>query len=213
MSHATILPEGGATAYRITSGHLHLPGSGLWQARIEVDHDEALAGTLSLRMGETLTLTGTIVDGSVFNGSGSYLVVGGRGGWRKPIPEKSYQGPLARLATIATDAARAVGETVSVRTDRVVGPYLRLEGPASDVLRLAASFYVEPDGTTVLGVPPSGLVSPRVLDFRPRVRVVSISEEEVDDITPGKSIVVDGLGEVVIRAVTHDFKGGSQLHV
>lgn len=212
MSYASVTNSNGET-FIVSTGELTIPLVGLWTATVDVPQSETslLGETVTLTVAD-LDLVGTVVGGGVYQGTGSYRLVGGKGGWRQVIPWTSYAGPLARLATIAEDAARLVGETVRTDVDKTVGPYVRTTGPAARVLALAPSWFVDVEGVTVIGTRPNGLLSPRILDARLRSGVVEISEEEIAAIQPGKSVDVEGLGEVSILCVAHNLSGGSKLY-
>lgn len=181
----------------ITRAIVTIPRWGIGRADVATADGVAISGRVTIELGG-LTIVGTVQPGrgGVFVDRGGFRVVFGAGGWSTTIPQTSYQGPLARLATIALDAARACGETVAVTStvDRSIGPFMRRRGPASRVLnRLApGSWYVDLDGTTRVGPRASASISATVLAFDPARAVADVALDDLTGLVPGGTITVGG---------------------
>lgn len=148
MSTATL---NGSVCTRVA---VNLPSWGAWWADVETDGESAFTGAVVLQLAD-LTLHGAIVSGGVRLGRGSWRIVGGAGGWSRPLPSKGYVNEAGvKLSKILTDAATECGETIADVPAGTVGPaFSRLSGPASAVLQLLSpqSWYVGEDGVTRLG--------------------------------------------------------------
>lgn len=130
-----------------------VPLHGAWSA------DATLHGSDGPAAGEAAELVvggrkmvGTVRRGASHGGTRRLRLVGGAGGWRKVIPPKGYSHIAGvRLSSVVQDAAREVGETAVVASDRVVGTaYVRDRGRAERVVRLLAgdAWYVDAEGKT-----------------------------------------------------------------
>ena len=137
-----------------TRVEVHLPAWGLWWADCETDGDSSVPGSASIQLAD-LTLRGTVVSGGARHGRGSWRIVGGAGGWSKPLPQKSYANDAGvKIGKVLSDAATECGETIENAPTGVLGPaFARLSGPASAVLNLTCpqSWYVAEDGVTRFG--------------------------------------------------------------
>jgi hypothetical protein len=141
---------------RATHALATIPSWGLWHAEVNLDGEHTLSGAATLTIAD-LTLSGTVLSGGPESGRTPVWIVGGRGGWGRVIPEKSYANDAGvKVATILRDAAAACGETIdeaSLPTTRVGPAWVRREGRASRTLALVAprNWYVREDGVTVIG--------------------------------------------------------------
>lgn len=140
---------------RVAALTLILPAKGIWTADVLLDQNAAMNDTSVTLTLNTFSLKGTIFRAGNFVGAASFRIVGGAGGWRKPLPAKFYQsGAGVRLSSLVTDTAREAGEQVAVLADRTVGTaFTRQRGPAVRVLGLLGDqWWVRPiDGVTVVG--------------------------------------------------------------
>jgi hypothetical protein len=197
----------------VTSATLTIPRWGIPTAHVRVDGAEELTGQVTLELAG-LSFVGTVVPGrgGSFNDAGSYFIVGGFGGWSRVIPKGSYKGPLTRLQTVVTDAARACGETavVDAAADRAVGPYVRFQGLASSVLEqfVPEGWWVDLDGTTRVGARPSAPAPIDPLDVAPARGVVHLAVEDVSELLPGATVTVVGKARE-ISTVVHLLEEGS----
>lgn len=145
---------------RVVFGTLTVPLVGLWTASLSLATGDAVDTTGPLVLGN-LTLRGSVVRQSVFNGARSVLLVAGAGGWRKSVGKQHYANDGGvQLSTILGDAAREVGESVNVADDATLPGYVRRAGPASvPLVELAGDgYHVDPAGVTQIGAWPSALV-------------------------------------------------------
>lgn len=202
----------GATlnGHRVTSARATIPAWGAWYADVAVDGDHPLAGSVTLKVSD-LTLVGSVIAGSAAQGRSNFRIVGGAGGWGKPLSPKSYANDAGvKHATILQDAAREVGETLgTVSTQDRVGPaYVRQTQengrpvPASRVLQQLAynRWYIDEAGVTHIGARPAGALVGKVTRVEPvdqaRGRVV-LAAEQIATILPG--VVIDGFTAVDVQ--------------
>jgi hypothetical protein len=153
MSHTTLNSDTPVVVGRVT-----LPRQGVWHADLVLDAPEAPTGAVTLRVGQKLTLQGTVLHAGVFAGQVRVRVVGGAGKLATELPPKFYAGVPRRLPL--TDLCEATGERIASRTDRaflddVLTPsWTRVRGPAASALaRLTEgwSWRILPDGSLWVG--------------------------------------------------------------
>lgn len=135
---------------------VNLPSWGLWWADCQLDNEADLSGQVVLQLAD-LTLNGAIVSGGSWLGRSSYRIVGGAGGWCKPLKEKAYVNDAGvKIAKVLGDAAAEAGETIEGAPSGICGTaFARQKGPASLSLNLLASqsWRVDVDGVTRFGAP------------------------------------------------------------
>jgi hypothetical protein len=94
-----------------------------------------------------------------FAGSNSARIVGGAGGWGRSIALAPYRNPAGvPLSLVLRDAAAAVGETVKLASDRLLGEFFTPEsGPAAWLLRRLAGelWWMDDAGVTQVGARPA----------------------------------------------------------
>lgn len=186
---------------RATKARSTLSAWGAWHADVALDGEHTLTGQVTLDLAGLL-LQGTVLSGGPSEGRSFYRVVGGRGGWGKELPRKSYSNDAGvRLATVLEDAARECGEVIEgVSPSMRLGPsYTRPEGPAREVLELNApqAWYVGEDGITRLGRRPTfelGASVPRVSPVDHTRRTLTIAPESLSGLVPG--VTFDGIEAV-----------------
>jgi len=186
---------------RLTALTVNVANIGPWLAELEFIDAPALSGRVEIKVGETLTMVGTVVAAY----DGTHLeqrrcrVVGGAGGWGRPLARKHYHNDLGvKTLQVITDAAREVGETlgeVALQFDRVGRDYVRQAGStAARVLENEignVAWWVDYAGVTHVGPRPSAPLDREgfdVLMYDPRSRLLTLS---VDD----PSII--GIGAVI----------------
>lgn len=187
MTYASV---SGERAIRV---RLHVPPIGPWWADVDLDATApTLSGRVTLALG-ALELVGTI-DASHDGTHGLQRrsrVVAGAGGWARLLPAKAYHNDARiRALTIAQDAAREAGETLSASFapafERIGIDYVRQAGPAARVLEDViggAAWWVDYDGVTQVGERPTSDASPddyEVLEHEPAEHVITLA---VDDLT------------------------------
>ena len=133
---------------------VHLPQFGLWWADCQLDQETAFTGKVQLVLAD-LVLNGAVVSGGSWLGRSSYRIVGGSGGWSKPLPPKGYVNDAGvKFSKIIGDAAAECGEQAEGYPAGSAGPaFDRLAGPASAVMNICApqNWYVGEDGITRFG--------------------------------------------------------------
>ncbi len=172
---------------------------GAWGAYwIDVDLVEpvTIAGLTTFVLGG-VSFACTVVSGGAIDGRASYRLVGGHGGWGKPVPARGYSDDAGvKLGTVVSDAASAVGETLGGVPTTRLGPHYarRSDAPASAVLNDVAprAWRVDFDGITRFGVRPTTTYvgdAPRTRRD-PNATVVELATEDLTGIVPG--VTVDG---------------------
>lgn len=181
------------------SAVVHVPAWGLPFADVELDREATFTGAVELVLADA-TFKCAVVSGGPWLGRSSYRLVGGAGGWGKPIPKRGYHsdGGIKR-STVIADAAAAAGETCEGIPTGSVGPnWERGEGAASQSLQLLTprAWYVDADGVTRFGKRAAGTVS----DSIARGKVdraggfVELMSDAIAAIVPG--VVVEGIEAV-----------------
>lgn len=150
----TVAPFASLNGVLLSRLRLVLPYAGIWHADAWVTDD-----TLPLPAGpQVLSLAGTNYACSIirvidFAGSREVRLIGGAGGWRRPVPAKDYASPAGVPTNVVlSDAAATVGELPPV-VDPSVPPTLgpsweRQAGAASLVLwsALSLGWWMDPAG-------------------------------------------------------------------
>lgn len=177
---------------RIVSGRITMPYYGAWVADVTIAVADVLPLASVLAFGD-LTLTGTVYRMASFSGSRSARIVGGAAGWRKTIKAQGYSNPAGvRASLVLGDAAAAVGETVNLASDFIVGKaYVRETAPAERLLRQLAgpTWWIDPAGVTQIGTRASGAITSPFLinDWSGGKGWFSVSTEKISDWMPGRS--------------------------
>jgi hypothetical protein len=151
---------------------VYLPRNGVWQADLRVDSIEDIVGAVVLDVDEgRLILRGTVVQGGLWQDTGSFRVLGGAGGLRLIAKPKHYTS--ASLRVVLSDLLAGAGERLSVSSDpdllkRQVTAWTTVALPTGRLITQllastgAASWRVLPDGTVWVGQeswPDSGLTA------------------------------------------------------
>ncbi|MBV8929447.1 MAG: hypothetical protein JO152_10025 [Mycobacteriaceae bacterium] len=102
--------------HAVLAAVITLPRVGAWTARLELDHDEAVTGAVTLRSADgALNLRGTVRRGGVAEGYTGLLVVGGNGTLPTELVPRFYRGVTLRVPV--TDALRDAGEALAADAD------------------------------------------------------------------------------------------------
>lgn len=182
---------------QIVAGSLLVPLVGAWTADLTLATQQPVSGSATVVIGN-LTLIGYVYRSDSYGGQVRARLVGGAGGWRKPIPSQGYgtSGGVS-LSTVLRDAARACGETVDVAKDTTIGnAYVRtafVSSVAGDVLWQMVSqgfipaWYVAPNGMTATTSWPASVVSTpfTVTDQKTDEGSVEIATEDYVSWMPG----------------------------
>ena len=180
--------------FQVVGGSLLVPLIGAWSADLSLASDAPLAGPVSVVIGN-LTLAGFVIRSAPYGGQTRVRLVGGRGGWRRVIPGQGYGGGGVSLAHVLGDAAAACGEQIVAPPGPTLPAFVRLDGPASDVLwqclgqGLIPAWYVAPSGITqATAWPATTIVTPfTVTDQRPDEGRITIASEDYAAWMPGCS--------------------------
>lgn len=213
MSLATLRTSGDSLA--ITDAHVVVPLDGIWHADVATATAPAAAPSAVTVAIADLSLVGTVVRGDGHEGSYRARIVGGKAGWRRTVPARSYRHSAGvKRSTVLGDVAREVGETLHVMADASLGDaFVRQEGPAVRVLAqvLGADWYVDTDGTTVTGGRPAGTVAGpyAVIDYAADIGRAMVAADAIAEWLPGRTIGVGSLAGKLLVTVTHRIAGGS----
>jgi len=192
---------------RVVAGSICILALGVWYADMLLDRTVEISGAQTVSLGP-LTMKGTVVIGGSFTGSTRVRVIGGAAGWRLPVPAKSYQHDLGvKKSTVIGDAARAVGETVSIAKDGILGSaFVRQRGPASRVLNQVGDlWYVRADGVTVIGARDASKIASEfsVISAQLAIGQIVVATENPQDWTPGRKFSTETISERTVSAVMH----------
>lgn len=169
---------------------------GTWYVDASLDSGEPISGA-AVVVANDLTLAGTVLSGGPDRGRAPVRIVGGKGGWGKVLPGRSYANDAGvKRATIARDAAQSCGELFDLASASGVAgaAFVRPEGPASRALDLVApgAWYVGEDGVTRLGKRPARELPMGVtrVSNDPARGTSLLASESLAGLLPG--LVVDG---------------------
>ena len=178
----------------VTSGRIVWPFSGLWHASLMLATPTLPSGPQVLLF-DGVSWTCFAVRSLSFSGMRGVLVVGGFGGWGKPVPPKQYGQGAVPTAAVLTDAAVACGEPPPVGAVGTVPAFVRQGPPATagSVLQqlLGDGWWVNQAGT-VQCTPrlPKPVLSPFqaiALDGAPGI--YTIATETPGDWIPGATFI------------------------
>lgn len=145
----------------VTRLHLIVPAAGIWHADVTLAQAIDLPGPQTLLLSGS-TWIGTVVRAVDFAGQRQVRVVGGHGGWSKPIAALEYASQLGvPTATVLTDVAALVQELppiVDPSVPAMLGNYfVRRAGAAALVLwdlvatSVLATWWMDPSGVVQTG--------------------------------------------------------------
>lgn len=201
---------------------------GPWHAEVHLSDDDAIPnspGALTLAVGPTMRLTGTVMidhDGTQTLTRRS-RIVGGGGGWSRPLTRKSYHndaGVKARL--VVDDVAREVTETIGTFTpqrERLGVDYARRVDRASVTLHDAigqAAWYVDYEGVTHVGPRPLTELDPvsyHVLAYDASNRIATLTADDPGLIQIGATLSTGLDVPGVVREFELTAGGDSELRI
>ena len=200
---------------------LTVPYSGIWHADVTLDRvlPAPLVGSQVLALAGS-TWACAVVRVGDFAGVRKARLVGGTGGWRRPVlvPPPPFTSPLgvpialvlATAAGLATEAppnlAGYVGSPL-LGSPPLGGSYVFQAGPMSLVLQdlLGDDWWIDATGTVQVAPvrPPTPILSPfTCIDFRGDEGIATIATDAVGDWTPGATFLGPTISGTVSR-VTH----------
>lgn len=206
---------------RVSSGQLTIPKYGMWTGDLSLPGDDPVPDDGPFIIGN-LSLQCHIYRQATFAGSIRCRVVAGAGGWREVIPSRQYVLESGvQMSLVLNDAAREVGETVNIPTDRTIGSgWVRKEGKASDTLRLLAGsdWYIDDEGVTQLAAWPTAAISSQfdVIDQDGATGMVTIATEDYASWMPGCTFEAPTLGGTFTNGgimYTFDDEGIARMRV
>lgn len=192
--------------HRATHARVQIPGRGIWYVEASLDGEHTIAaGTQVEAKLADLTLAGTVLSGGPRKGRSTFRVIGGRGGWHRTVPRKSYANDAGtKAAKVIGDAATEVGEVFSDTSTSSAGPgFTRPEDRASVVLEQLApnGWYVDETGRTRLGRRASAKLPAKATLLEPvdmARGVAKIASDSIATILPGVLV-----GELEASDVEH----------
>jgi len=204
---------------RAASIRLLVPWTGVWIADVDVVLDPVTKampkGPATLTIGTTV-LVGTIDDRSsgVFAELAKVRLVGGGGGWDKPLDPASWHNDAGVTSTAVYMAtAAAAGEKLVELgvPSRFGNDYVRMAGAASSVFA-GVDWYVTFQGITTVGaripLPLSPLAT--ILSWEANDHRAELASEEL--VLPGTILVDDRFGTKTVRDVEQTFdEGGARV--
>jgi hypothetical protein len=196
---------------RAISVRLFLPWRGAWLADVDLDPDDAKsppAGAVALKIGDT-TLLGTVDDRSSgrFASSVHMRIVGGAGGWDKPVrPQHFHNDAGISSSDIYQATAGELGEQVNDPSPVSFGvDFMRSGGVASRVFG-ARDWYVDLAGVTQVGARPASTPDKtiEVMSFNAQAQRLELAGDAV--LLPG-TVISDARfdGQLVARDVEQTF--------
>jgi hypothetical protein len=206
---------------RIVSGSINIPFWGTWSGDVVLALPDAISHQPVLTFGG-LSLQASVFRASSFAGSRSVRLLGGAGGWRKPVAQKPYNQPGGiQLSLILNDLAQEVGETVRIAQDGPVGSFfVRQAAKAQFVLRQLAGplWWIDPAGVTQIGPRPNLPIKSQfdVLDSSGARGEFRIATETYQDWLPGNTFTaptVTGVQTISMVTIVFDHEGKSHLEV
>jgi hypothetical protein len=197
---------------RVIEGRITIPFVGLWHADVRLDTTTTLPSdpkAITLTLGN-LVLVGTKFRAADYQGSLRSRLVGGAAGWAKPLKKAFYKHDAGVLVSLVLgDAARELGETVSVQTDRSLGArWARIAMPrGARLIRQVAGdgWFITPAGVTTIGTRANGpIVSPYdVLTADGALGHFVIASDAPGDFAPGRTFATPTLGIRTVSCVDH----------
>ena len=181
------------------SGHVDIPGVGLWYASVDLADEVELTGAVVLTILDQ-TFRGAVIAGGPVDGRSRYRIVAGAGGWGKILPPRAYANDAGlTVARILADAAAEAGEpaptgqtstSAGPSPTEVLGPhFVRPAQPAAFVLNHLAprAWYARTDGVVELAKRIAGpFPQAPVVERNPASRVIEVAlTESAADILPG----------------------------
>lgn len=177
----------------------------------------------SLVVGD-LTVQMAVFRSASFAGAQPARLVGGYGGWMKPIPAAAYDFPGTNITSrfVLNDIALQVGEKVSVASPTGLGSLFFVEAaPASRTLRELAGALWWIDATGVTQVGPRTNVSQistpfQVLDFDSARGSFAIATENPSDWMPARTFsspTLSAMQTITSSAISFDRGGQLRLEV
>lgn len=195
---------------RIVGGTIVIPTYGAPLADVTLDKEAKIGASVTLSLGSLRLVMSPWREVVPFQGKTVVRLIGGAAGWGKVIPAKPYKLDAGvKLSLVLGDAAKSVGEKISVGVDRVVGKfYVRDEAPACRLLNrlVPGAWWIDPDGTTKTGTrPTSAIVKPfTILGFDGAKGSMMIDCEHLAELVPGRTLKGITLDKVItIGALTH----------
>lgn len=163
-------------------------------------------------MAGDLTLQCAVYRTDSFAGQREVRLVGGFGGWRKPVSSQAYKNSAGiNVSLVLGDVANTVGEKVSVSNDSSLGQhFVREAAKASRVLdQLSGSlWWSKPDGTTVVGDRVTGSVTSQfnIEDEKGDKGSIVVHTEHLADWVPGLTVTSPTLSTKTLSFIRHTFE-------
>ncbi len=174
---------------------------GPWWVDVDLTEPVELAGAVTVKLAD-VTGQGAIVSGGVAHGRAAYRIVGGKGGWGRPLPAKGYHNDAGvKASLVLADAARECGESLGVVPFALLGPHFARAGRTAnsagtghELLNQLApgAWYIDFPGVTQFGARAVTTYTGDGARTRtdPGAGVVEVTTDTIAALVPG--VVVDG---------------------
>ncbi len=181
---------------RVIAGRVVIPYCGAFHADVTIDREvTTIAPGSTLTIGDLKLVVTPWRAVQPYQGRTLVRLIGGYGGWRKPLPERGYSSPAGvRASLVLTHAAKEAGERIEIGPSfaaKILGlHYARInDEPGSRVLNVVArgAWHLDPDGITRVGArTASTLAKPvTVTAFDGARGTCVIASENVNALRPG----------------------------
>lgn len=195
---------------QVVSAQIHIPAIGVWVADLDVDLDPTgivPSGPAIFTVGTSL-LSGTIDDrrSGKFGAKAHVRLVGGAGGWDKPVSALHLQNDFGVITTAvySATAAEVLERVVDVVPGTLGTDFVRCAGQASRVFA-GVEWWVDFTGVTFVGprpvIPPSPDID--ILSWDPATRCAQLASDGL--VVPGTTLVDLRFGTATVRDVCQTF--------
>lgn len=106
-----------ANGFAVLGGTIALKITGFWSAELDIDHEEALTGQVTISDGTT-EFVGTVIRGEPYSGRLRIWMQGGAGKLGKELSAKAYKSTTVRF--VLEDILGETGDALSGAADRTV---------------------------------------------------------------------------------------------
>lgn len=175
---------------RALSVRLVTPWRGVWFADVDLDPDDAKnppSGVVTLTVGAA-TLTGTVDP----RGSGRFVssvrlrIVGGGGGWDKPVsPQHFHNDAGVKSTEVYAATAGQIGETITDPAPVADGVDFVRSAEAASLVTSDVDWYVDLAGVTQIGPRPAATPDKtlEILGFDPNTQRLDVTSDAI--VLPG----------------------------
>lgn len=184
---------------RIIAGRVTIPYCGMFHADVTIDREvSSIPAGSKMTIGDLEMVVTPWRPVAPYQGRTNVRLIGGYGGWRKPLPERGYSSPAGvRASLVLTHAATACGEKIEIGSpfaSKVVGLHFARvrDEPACHVLNTIArgAWRLDADGITRVGVrTATTLATPLIVTSFDGARgLLVLASEKIRDLRPAVTV-------------------------